>query len=103
VENALTSSMILGERRQLLEKALAGHERALELLNIDYSVGKIDLRALLQQSLLTDAARISRLRVRSEQLLQRINLHLALGGGFLAPAETKPGGQPPLGSPPTGG
>jgi outer membrane protein, multidrug efflux system len=102
VENALTSSMILGERRQLLEKALAGHERALELLTIDYRVGKVDLRTVLQQNLLADAARISLLRVRSEQLLQRINLHLALGGGFLAPAETKPGGQQPIGSPTPG-
>ncbi|MCP3163529.1 efflux transporter outer membrane subunit [Myxococcus qinghaiensis] len=90
VENALTSERILGERREILERAVAAHGRALELLNVDYRVGKVDLRTLLQQTLLADAARISLLRVRSEQLIQRINLHLALGGGFAVPAEPKP-------------
>jgi len=32
------------------------------------------------------AARTSRLHVQSEQLAQRVNLYLALGGGFDAPA-----------------
>ncbi|GEN10052.1 efflux transporter, outer membrane factor (OMF) lipoprotein, NodT family [Myxococcus fulvus] len=90
VENALSSERILGERREILERAVAAHGRALELLTVDYRVGKVDLRTLLQQTLLADAARISLLRVRSEQLIQRINLHLALGGGFAVPAEPKP-------------
>ncbi|MFY2556067.1 efflux transporter outer membrane subunit [Corallococcus terminator] len=90
VENALTSARVLGERREILERVVAEHARALELLNVDYRVGKVDLRTLLQQTLLADAARISLLRVRSEQLIQRINLHLALGGGFAVPAEPKP-------------
>ncbi|NTX64366.1 efflux transporter outer membrane subunit [Myxococcus sp. CA051A] len=90
VENALTSARVLGERREILERAVAEHARALELLNVDYRVGKVNLLALLQQTLLADAARIALLRVRSEQLIQRINLHLALGGGFSVPAEPKP-------------
>ncbi|MFY1825971.1 efflux transporter outer membrane subunit [Myxococcus fulvus] len=93
VENALTSERILGERREILERAVAAHGRALELLTVDYRVGKVDLRTLLQQTLLADAARISLLRVRSEQLIQRINLHLALGGSFAVPAEPKPAGK----------
>ncbi|RYZ43129.1 MAG: efflux transporter outer membrane subunit [Myxococcaceae bacterium] len=89
VENALTSARVLGERRELLERVVAGQARSLELLNVDYRVGKVDLRTMLQQTLLADSARILLLRVKSEQLIQRINLHLALGGSFAAPAETK--------------
>jgi hypothetical protein len=33
------------------------------------------------------AARMSLLRVQSEQLIQRVNLHLALGGSFAEPVE----------------
>ncbi|MFP2906766.1 efflux transporter outer membrane subunit [Pyxidicoccus sp. 3LFB2] len=90
VENALTSARVLSERRELLEKVVAEHTRALEFLTVGYRVGKVDLRTLLQQNLLVDSARVSLLNVRSEQLIQRINLHLALGGSFSAPAETKP-------------
>ncbi|OJH38180.1 hypothetical protein [Cystobacter ferrugineus] len=50
----------------VLEKALAGHERALELLTIDYRVGKIDLRTLLQQNLLTSWLRRRRSLVLDE-------------------------------------
>ncbi|MGC2049701.1 MAG: hypothetical protein WA635_13960, partial [Gallionella sp.] len=64
-----------------------------------YRIGKTDLRAVQQQQLNVFAARVSLLRVESEQLSQRVNLHLALGGSFEnasvpAPAEetvaTKP-------------
>jgi outer membrane protein TolC len=49
---------------------------------VRYRVGSGDLRAVQQQQLALYGARISLLRVRSEQLVQRVNLHLALGGGF---------------------
>lgn len=85
VEDALTSARILAERRALLERVVAEHTRTLELLNVDYRVGKADLRTVLQQNLLLDEARVALLRMRSEQLIQRINLHLALGGSFATP------------------
>ena len=40
-----------------------------------------------QQQLSLYAARVALLRVRSEQLVQRVNLHLALGGSFDARPE----------------
>jgi len=43
-----------------------------------------DLRAVQQQSLALSAARTALLRVRAERLVQRVNLHLALGGSFEA-------------------
>jgi len=48
-------------------------------------VGSGDLRAVQQQQLALAAARTALLRVQGERLVQRVNLHLALGGGFEAP------------------
>jgi outer membrane protein TolC len=61
---------------------VAENERALELANVRYRVGSGDLRAVQQQQLALYAARTTLLRVQSEQLVQRINLYLALGGGW---------------------
>ncbi len=47
-----------------------------------YRVGKTDQRTVQQQHLNVYTARLSLLRVQSEQLAQRVNLHLALGGSF---------------------
>ena len=60
-------------------------ERALELAQIQYRVGSVDLRAVEQSQLALYSARISLLRVQTERLAQRVNLHLALGGGFDLP------------------
>jgi len=45
-------------------------------------VGSGDLRAVQQQALALSAARAALLRVQAERLVQRVNLHLALGGSF---------------------
>ena len=82
VENALSSGFTLEERAAILSQSVAENERALELANVRYRVGSGDLRAVQQQQLAVHAARTAQLRVRSEQLVQRVNLHLALGGGW---------------------
>jgi len=82
VENALAAGFTLEEREALLKRAVAENARALELANIRYRVGSGDLRAVQQQSLALYAARTALLRVQSERLVQRVNLYLALGGGF---------------------
>ena len=64
------------------ERTVADNERALDLAQTSYRVGKIDLRAVQQQQLNLDSARLALLRVQSEQLSQRVNLHLVLGGSF---------------------
>ena len=69
-------------RRPLLEQAVAENQRALELAETRYRVGSDDLRAVEQQMLRLYGARSSLVRVESEQLVQRVNLHLALGGDF---------------------
>jgi outer membrane protein, multidrug efflux system len=83
VESALSSSFALEDREAILRQAVADNARALELANVRYRVGVGDLRAVSQQSLALQAARTALLRVQAERLVQRVNLHLALGGGFV--------------------
>jgi outer membrane protein, multidrug efflux system len=82
VENALATGFTLEEREAILKQAVADNTRALELANVRYRVGSGDLRAVQQQSLALYASRTALLRVQSERLVQRVNLHLALGGSF---------------------
>lgn len=82
VENALSAEFTLADREALLKQAVADNARALELAEVRYRVGSGDLRAVQQQSLALNAARTALLRVQSERLVQRVNLHLALGGSF---------------------
>lgn len=87
-EGALSAEKALRERDALLDAAVRDNERAVELAQTQYRVGSIDLRAVEQRQLALYAARISRLRVQSEQLAQRVNLHLALGGDFDGPTSS---------------
>lgn len=82
VEGALAAERTLRDRNTLLQSVVSDNERAVELAQIQYRVGNIDLRAVEQRQLALYAARTSHLRVQSEQRAQRVNLHLALGGGF---------------------
>ncbi len=85
VENALAASRVLAERVGLLDQVVADQERTLEYEQAAYRIGTQDLRAVQQQQVQVQSARMALLRVRSEQLIQRVNLHLALGGGFADP------------------
>ena len=85
VENALSADQSLAEREPILQQNLADNLRAFQLAQDAYRVGRGDLRAVQQQQLSVHAARLALLRVQSEQLIQRINLHLALGGGWEQP------------------
>jgi outer membrane protein, multidrug efflux system len=85
VENTLAAGQTLAERDQILQRAAADNQRALELAQTSYRVGKADLRTVQQQQLSVYSARLALLRVQSEQLAQRVNLHLSLGGSFESP------------------
>jgi NodT family efflux transporter outer membrane factor (OMF) lipoprotein len=82
VEQALSAEFAADERESILERAVAGNRRALELAQVRFRVGSGDLRAVLQQNVALYGARTALLRVQSERLVQRVNLHLALGGSF---------------------
>ena len=85
VESALAAGFALEEREAILKEAVAENARALEFANVRFRVGPGDLRAVQQQALALQASRTTLLRVQSERLIQRVNLHLALGGSFEAP------------------
>ncbi len=70
------------DREEVLRSVVNDSERVLTLIQTSYRVGRADLRAVQEQQLSVHNARVALLRVQSEQLAQRVNLHLALGGSF---------------------
>jgi outer membrane protein TolC len=82
VEEALSAESALRDREAILGENINDNQRALDLAQVQYKVGKIDLRVVSQRQLALYGARTSRLHVQTEQLAQRVNLHLALGGSF---------------------
>jgi NodT family efflux transporter outer membrane factor (OMF) lipoprotein len=87
VEGALSSEFAAGRREVLLGRAVAENEQALDLAQVRYKVGSGDLRGVRQQQLAVYGSRSALVRVQTEKLVQRVNVYLALGGGFdAAPA-----------------
>ncbi|OGR18505.1 MAG: hypothetical protein A2X81_16600 [Desulfobacterales bacterium GWB2_56_26] len=82
VENVLAAIENLARRQRLLQRNVVDQQRAFELVQTGYRTGTVDMRGVQQQLLDLHAARLNLLRVQSEQLSQRVNLHLALGGSF---------------------
>ena len=82
MENALAAEFALGDREAILQANVRDNERALELAQTQFRVGSTDRRTVEQRQLALHSARTSLLRVQSERLAQRVNLHLALGGSF---------------------
>lgn len=85
VESAMSSEFAAHEREQILIRSVAAWERAANLSRVAFEIGSIDLRPVQQQQLGVYASRSVLLRVQSEQRVQRVNLHLALGGSFGGP------------------
>jgi NodT family efflux transporter outer membrane factor (OMF) lipoprotein len=85
VEGALSAGFAADEREAILMQSVASNARTLELAQVRYRVGSGDLRAVLQQNVALYAARTALLQVQGDRLVQRVNLHLALGGGFEPP------------------
>jgi NodT family efflux transporter outer membrane factor (OMF) lipoprotein len=82
VESALAAEFAAKRRETVLTRAATENQRATELAQVRYRVGSGDLRGVQQQQLAVYASRSALLRVRTEQLVQRVNVYLALGGGF---------------------
>lgn len=81
-ENALAAEFALADRAEALAAQVRASARALELAQVQYRVGSIDLRTVQSKQMALYSARSAQLRVQAEQRAQRINLHLALGGSF---------------------
>ena len=90
VENAIAAGRSLAARSRALGAAFGEQQRALELTETSLRVGRADRRGLEQQRMSAANARIAMLAVQAEELSQRINLHLALGGSFEIPPAPPP-------------
>lgn len=90
VEESLALARMLAERETLLQAVSAEQQRALDLAQNAYRVGRQDLRGVEQQRQRLLATQAGLLRVRGEQLSRRAALHLALGGSFGEPIVTAP-------------
>ena len=82
VESALAAEIAAREREQILTQVVSDNRRALEVVQTQFKVGSTDLRFVTQRQLALNATTSALLRVQSEQRVQRVNLHLALGGSF---------------------
>lgn len=82
VEGALAASAAASDREAILVRSVRENTRALELAGVRYRVGSSDLRTVQQQQMELVSARAALLRVQADRLVQRVNLHLALGGSF---------------------
>jgi outer membrane protein, multidrug efflux system len=82
VENALSAENASREREQILTDTLANNQRAFEVVQTQFRVGSTDLRYVTQRQLALNATQSALIRVQAEQRVQRVNVHLALGGSF---------------------
>ncbi len=90
VEDALSAEFAAGRREAALARAVAENQAALGFAQQRFKVGSGDMRAVSQQQLALFGANSTLLRMQSERLVQRVNLYLALGGGFDAAPATQP-------------
>ena len=98
VENALGAEIAARERETILAQSLADNQQALSVVQTQFKIGSTDLRFVEQRQLALTASRSALIRVQAEQRVQRVNLHLALGGSFEprpAPPTTSAGAPPP--------
>jgi outer membrane protein, multidrug efflux system len=84
VEGALSTSASLQARAEVLARAVRANEGALGFARVRYDVGNGDQRGVQNQLLALHASRTTLVHVQAERLIQRVNLYLALGGGFEA-------------------
>jgi len=82
VEGALNNEALLADREAFLHSAMNDNFAAYQLATKRYDMGEIEALALLQMQTRWIGSRISYVNIQNQQLVQRINLHLALGGSF---------------------
>jgi NodT family efflux transporter outer membrane factor (OMF) lipoprotein len=81
-ERALRPGSTSRTGRRAWLRSVEVNERSLGYARVRYDVGSGDQRGVQQQLLALHASRTTYVHVQAERLIQRVNLHLALGGGF---------------------
>jgi outer membrane protein, multidrug efflux system len=82
VEDALSHEQFLTRRQSSLSQMVASSGKAVELGRIQLEQGQTDMFNLLALVAQNVAARTELTKVQAARLRERVNLHLALGGGF---------------------
>ncbi|MFC7095428.1 TolC family protein [Jeongeupia naejangsanensis] len=82
IEGGLYADQKLEERQTLLQAVVADQQQLVDLQRVQLKVGKSDQYQLNQQQLALATSRMNLLRVENERLIQRVNLHLSLGGVY---------------------
>jgi len=94
VEAALSAEIAARDREKILAGTLSDSQRALEIVQTQFKVGSTDLRFVNQRQLALNSTQSALVRMQAEQRVQRVNLHLALGGSFEKPPEPPPATPP---------
>jgi len=82
VETSLANEKVLQDRSEVLSLAVKDYESALKDTKIQYELGQIDLTFVQIAQRKLNASRSTNLHVKSLLLQNRVNMYLALGGGF---------------------
>jgi outer membrane protein TolC len=85
VEGALSAELAAHDRERILTQTLADNQRAYDLVQTQYRVGSTDMRFVTQRELAVNATQSALIHVQAEERVQRVNVHLALGGSFATP------------------
>ncbi|HWB04092.1 MAG TPA: TolC family protein [Verrucomicrobiales bacterium] len=84
VETSLALDPVLREREAVLTSQVKSTTEAESLSRVNFDVGKSSMFEVLELYGRSLAARAELIRFKSHRLAERVNLHLALGGGFRA-------------------
>ncbi|WP_028579906.1 TolC family protein [Desulfogranum japonicum] len=82
VESALSQEEHLGQREKYLQITVDENFKAYQLVQKQYEIGKIDFLDVLNVQNKWVQAKIALINISTLRLLNRVQLHLALGGSF---------------------
>jgi len=82
VETGLALDPVLRQREGVLTSQVQSTSEAERLSRVSFDVGKTSMFEVLELYGRSLAAKAELIRFRSQRLAERVNLHLALGGGF---------------------
>ena len=87
VESALTNERLFAQRLGYDQKAADDRTEAVRIATLRYKAGAIDLLSVLVLQATQLSSQADVIRLRGAQRVNRINLHLALGGDFESPSQ----------------
>ncbi|WP_264563753.1 TolC family protein [Flavobacterium sp. N3904] len=82
VENGIMYENLLSQSLALEQKVIINRTEAVRIAKLKYQAGSIDLLSVLQLQNALIASQKNLISLQNEQLANRINLHLALGGNY---------------------